>query len=66
MRFSVRLWILRRGGISLGTTDDSPSFWEAYLSSYVAKIKDAAILIEVLPVTECWAKRGLLFMARPN
>ena len=64
-RFSVRPWILRRGGVSLGTSDASPSFWAAYLSSYVAKIKNAAILIEVLPVTEYWAKMGLLFMARP-
>ena len=65
-RVSARPWILRRGGVSLGRSDASPSFWEAYLSSYVAKIKNAAILIEDFPVTECWAKMGLLFMARPN
>ena len=47
-RFQVRPWILRRGGISLGTSDASPSFLEAYLSSDVAKIKNAAILNEVL------------------
>ena len=31
----------------MGTSDASPSFWEAYLSSYVAKIKNTAILNEV-------------------
>ena len=36
-------------GVSLGTSDDSPSFWEANLSSIVAKIKNTAILNEVLP-----------------
>ena len=40
--------------------------WEANLSSYVAKIKNAAILIKVLPLTECWAKMRRLFMTRPN
>ena len=50
-RFWVRPWILRRGGVSLGTSDASPSFREAYLFSNVAKIKNTAILSEVLPVT---------------
>ena len=49
-RFQVRPWILRRGGISLGTSDASPSFLETCLSSDMAKIKIAAILNEVLPV----------------
>ena len=49
-RFWVRPWILRRGGISLGTSNASSSFWEAYLSSNVAKVKNTAILNKVLPV----------------
>ena len=48
-RYWVRPWIVRReNGVSVGTSDASPSFWEAYLSSNVAKIKNTAILNEVL------------------
>ena len=49
-RFWVRPYILRRGGVSLGTSDAFPSFWEAYLSSDVAKIKNTAILNAFLSV----------------
>ena len=38
------------GGVSLGTSDASPSFWAAYLSSDVAKIMNTAIFNEVRPV----------------
>ena len=37
-RVWTRPWILRRGGVSLRTSDAFPSFREAYLSSNVAKI----------------------------
>ena len=49
-RFWVRPWILRRSGVSLGTPDASSSFWEAYLFLNATKIKNTAILNEVLPV----------------
>ena len=49
-RVRDRPWILRRGGVSLGTSDAFSSFLEAYLSSNVVKIWNTATLNEVLPV----------------